>query len=166
MEIPEKRRHFTRTVLLVWVLWLGIDLFTHGGLFAGLYRAPTSFLLRSDELFGRIPLGYAAFLIYVVTTVWLIRTLGIVSPLRGAMVGACFGAAITIAGNLAVLSVSTIGLSLAMVWTLVQVVEFAVAGYASVWVDREPSLWRAGRWVGGITIALIVAGIVAQNLLK
>jgi hypothetical protein len=164
MEIPAKRSHFARTALLVWVLWLGIDFFAYAGLFAGQFSTPTPFLLRSDELFARIPLGYAAFLIYVATTLWLIRALGIASPLRGAMVAGCFGAAITIAGNLGVLSVSTIGLSLALDWTLVQVVEFAVAGYASVWVDGEPSPWRAGRWVGGITIALIVMGIMVQNL--
>jgi hypothetical protein len=134
-------------------------------LFAGLYRAPGPFLLPADALFARIPLGYAAFLIYVALTVWLLRALGVTTPPRGAVVAGCFGAALTIAGNLAVLSISTLGPSLAIVWTLVQVVEFALAGYFSVWVMREPSLWRAARWIGGMTLVLIAAGIIAQNAL-
>jgi hypothetical protein len=46
------------TVVLGWLAMIGVDFFLHAGLLAPLYDWDSPFLLRPDEAFVRIPIGY------------------------------------------------------------------------------------------------------------
>jgi hypothetical protein len=107
---------------------LGVDFFVHGGLLAGLYLGPSSFLLPPKEAFALIPLGYLAFLLSAVLLTWLMARLQI----RGARDGFVFGLklGVLVWGSLVLglASISTAEPLLLAGWFVGQSIELALAG--------------------------------------
>lgn len=54
---------------------IGVDFFLHAGLLAPLYDWDSPFLLRPDEAFTRIPIGYLGFLVLAIGLAWLLTRL-------------------------------------------------------------------------------------------
>ena len=160
----DNRIRLIAEVLLIWVLWLGIDFLAHGAIFASLYRHESSFLLADQQLFARIPLGYTAFLMYCAMTAWLIRVLNLHTSREATIAGFALGSVISIAGILALLSISKIGLALAAAWTGTQIVEFSAAGFVAAALWHRASLRRPTAWIASITLILLILGVVIQNL--
>jgi hypothetical protein len=54
------------TVALSWLAMVGVDVVLHAGLLAPLYDWDSPFLLRPEEAFVRIPVGYLGFLVLAI----------------------------------------------------------------------------------------------------
>lgn len=93
--------------LLGWLATLGVDLFLHAGVFAGVFFEPGPFLLPPTELFVRIPLGYLSFPIMTALLVWLMARMSVSGLVAGARFGLSIGAVVHGGGALALASVST-----------------------------------------------------------
>src|SRR3989304_2945364 len=124
-----QRAPVVRAAVLAWMLVVGIDFFVNAGLLAMLWKGPSSFLLSTADLFLRIPMGYAALLLWSVLVVWLVTRLHVERPRSGAVFGAKLGMLVSVAGMLGLASISTISATIALGWATTQIVEFAVVGY-------------------------------------
>jgi hypothetical protein len=82
------------TVALTWLAMLGVDLFLHAGLLAPLYDWGNPFLLRPEEAFVRIPIGYLAFLVLAIGLAWLLPRLNVEAGRAGALMAGGFAAVI------------------------------------------------------------------------
>lgn len=95
------------TVALSWLAMLGVDLFLHAGLLAPLYDWDSPFLLRPDEAFVRIPIGYLSFLVLAIALVWLLPRFNVERGRDGALIAGGFGAVMWSALLLGLWSIST-----------------------------------------------------------
>ena len=116
-------------VLLSWLAMLGVDLFLHAGLLAPLYDWDSPFLLRPEEAFLRIPIGYLSFLILAIALVWLLPRFKVELGRDGALIAGAFGAVGWGALLLGLWSVSTADPGLLAGWWVGQTVELGLGGY-------------------------------------
>jgi hypothetical protein len=72
VEEPTMMRHRVATVALSWLAMVGVDVVLHAGLLALLYDWDSPFLLRPEEAFVRIPVGYLGFLVFAIALAWLL----------------------------------------------------------------------------------------------
>ncbi len=129
-------------ILIGWLAMLGVDLFLHGGVLAGLYQRSSPFLLPPMEAFRRIPIGYAGFLVAAVFLVWIEGAIGARGWRRGAAVGAAIGGAMWVSLGLGLYSITTASPELLVSWAVGQTLEMAYAGGFVGWALRETSLRR------------------------
>jgi hypothetical protein len=115
-------------ILNAWLASLGVDFFVHGGLLARVYAVPTPFLLPLHEAFRRIPLGYLAFLLLTAALYWLSRQLDVRGFRKGLLLGLGSGGVVGASLVLGLLSISTAGTELLLVWGIGQTVELGAAG--------------------------------------
>ncbi len=67
-------RRTVAAIALAWLVTIAIDFMVFGGLFAGVLEgADDPAVLAPEELFARIPAGYASFLLEVVLLHWLVK---------------------------------------------------------------------------------------------
>jgi len=174
---PQERRTRTtaqpeavsrRRLLLVgfvgWVATLGVDLFLNAGVFAGVFFESSPFLLPPGELFLRIPLGYASFLLLTGLLVWLMARLSISGWRTGARFGVLVGAAIHGAGVLGMASVSTASLSLLVAWFVGQTLQTGVVGAVVGRGFATDRLRRLALLVFVLDVVLITITITLQSL--
>jgi hypothetical protein len=147
-----------------WVLSLGFDFLLHGGLLARLYVEPSPFLLGPEEAFGRIPLGYLAFLGLTFALFWLLRRLGVRGPIPGLRHGAAAGAVTWGAFGLGLYSISTAGVPLLAGWWIGQTLELGLAGAVLGAAADGVPLKRIWVIVVGVVIACVAGTIVLQSL--
>jgi hypothetical protein len=152
------------SVVAAWVLSLGFDLFLHGGLLAGLYVAPSPFLLGPEAAFRRIPLGYLAFLALTLTLYWLLRRLAVRGAMAGFRYGATAGAVVWGAVTVGLYSISTATVPLLASWWIGQTVELGLAGAVLGAAAKGVPLRRIWITVGSTVLACLVATIVLQSL--
>jgi len=152
------------SVAAAWMLSLGFDVFLHGGLLAGLYVAPSPFLLEPEESFRRIPLGYLAFLVLTLTLYWLLRRLGVRGAIAGFRYGAAAGAVVWGAFAVGLYSISTVTLPLLAGWWIGQTVELGLAGAVLGAAANGVPLKRIWAIVTGAVIACVAGTIVLQSL--
>jgi hypothetical protein len=123
-----------RVVLAVaaaWVLSLGIDFLLHAGLLARLYADKASpFLLQPEAAFRRIPLGYLAFLILVLSLYWLLSRLGVRRAIAGLRYATAAGVVVWGALSAGLFSISTVPCHVLVAWWLGQALELGAAGAA------------------------------------
>jgi hypothetical protein len=100
-------RKFILRVLAGWVAMIALDLLLNAGLFAKLWLVPGSFLLSPEELFRRLPLGYAAFLLQAVAYVWFTKLVGARTWRRATVFGLKLGMLLGIASVLGLRSGTT-----------------------------------------------------------
>lgn len=143
---------------------IGVDFFLHGGLLAGLYVQPTSFLRPPDQAFALIPVGYLSFLLLSGTLVWLMLGLGIAGGREGALFGLKLGALVWGALVLGLASISTAAPALLAGWFVGQVAELALAGYFVGCAIAGGNLKRLYRNVLLLVAALAIATIALQTL--
>jgi hypothetical protein len=104
-KIP-MRKFFLR-VLASWLTMIALDLLLNAGLFAKLWLVPDTFLLPPENLFRRLPLGYAAFLLQAVAYVWLTQLVGARTWKRASLFGLKLGALLSVASVLGLRSATT-----------------------------------------------------------
>ena len=147
-----------------WVLSLGFDLLLHGGLLANLYVASNPFLLRPEDAFQRIPLGYLAFLVLTLTLYWLMRRLGVHGVLAGFRQGVAAGAAVGGAFAAGLYSISTVTVPLLTGWWIGQTIELGLAGAVLGAAADGVPLKRIWLIVTGAVVACVSVTIVLQSL--
>ena len=100
-------RKFILRVLASWLAMIALDLLLNAGLFAKIWLVPSSFLLSPEDLFRRLPLGYAAFLLQAAVYVWLTQLIGARTWRRASLFGLKLGALLGIASVLGLRSGTT-----------------------------------------------------------
>src|SRR3990172_814796 len=150
------------TVALSWVAMLGVDLFLHAGLLAPLYDWDSPFLLRPEEAFVRIPVGYLGFLVLAIALAWLLPRFDVERGRDGGLIGGAIGAVGWGALLLGLWSISTADPGLLAGWWVGQTVELGLGGYVigSVLGGARPRTvaWRVG--------AVLVVGAVSAVALQ
>ncbi|HUF27480.1 MAG TPA: hypothetical protein VMM18_10930 [Gemmatimonadaceae bacterium] len=159
--------HLLPAALAAWLLYLAVDFLTHAVIMAGWWRDTGQFWLRPEELFRRIPFGYASFALYCAVLVWLMTRLpgrgaGVVAGLRfGAIAGAVYGILVA----LAIYSVFRAPVSLLLVWPLFFTAASVAAGGGAASVLGSERPWRRLAAAFGIAIFVFVIGVALQNTL-
>jgi hypothetical protein len=147
-----------------WMLSLGFDVFLHAGLLARLYVEPSPFLLRPEEAFQRIPLGYLAFLAFTLALYWLLDRLGIRGAIAGLRYGVAAGAVVWGAFAVGLYSISTASIPLLAGWWAGQTTELGLVGAVLGAAANGVPLKRIWAAVAGAVVACIAGTIVLQSL--
>lgn len=161
--LPARRR--VGATMLAWAMVIGVDFVLHAGVLAWAWREPSPFLLPPEELFVRIPLGYAAYLAQAILVVWLTARLGPSTARAGAALGMRLGLLFAIFLALALASATTISATMTYVWAVSTLAGFVAAGAVAAPALHAPRLRPLALRVAGTTLALVVFGVVAQNLI-
>jgi hypothetical protein len=143
---------------------LAVDFFLHGGLLAPLYDWDSSFLLRAEEAFVRIPIAYLGLLVLALGLAALVARLGVDNARDGAVVAAGVGAFGWGAMLLGLWSISTAPAPLLVAWWASQTAELGVGGFV---VGSVLGGARRRRVVLGVAVLLVGAvllTIVLQSL--
>lgn len=152
--------------LAAWLIYLAVDFWGHAVLLSNYWKETSAYWRPEGELFRLVPVGYLSFAIYCVALAWLLVRLygdrvGLAAGLRfGAIAGFVSGAAIW----LGVYSAMRMPLSAVALFTLWGTVESALAGTAAGSVLASERPWRRAGWLAGLAVALIIAGVLAQNI--
>jgi hypothetical protein len=164
VALPNSARRTALIILLGWLAMLGFDFFLHGGLLAGLYAQPDSFLLGPSQAFALIPLGYLSFLLLSGTLTWLMVRLRVLGGRAGALFGLKLGALVWGSFVLGLVSISTASLALLAGWFAGQVAELALAGYFVGSALAGGSLKRLFGNVIVLILLFVVVTIALQSL--
>lgn len=149
-------------VSIAWLATIGVDFLVFGGIAAGLLEEAGPAVLGRHDLFRRIPVGYASFLVLVVLLAWVIDGRAPETPSVGARIGGVLGAALGIAMAAGIWSFSTIPWGVLAAWSATVVLQLVAAGWVLVDVAARGrrAAWQA---VAGFVV-LVVLGLLAQNL--
>jgi hypothetical protein len=150
-----------------WWTFLVVDFLLHAVFLAVWWRSTESYWLPPDELFRRIPLGYASFAIYVSVLTWLVVRLHGERPRlsRAARFGVLAGLISGTFWALATYSVFSMPRSALVVWTASFALESVGATTVVAWVLAGSRPWRRVGLVAGVGVTLLIVGVVIQNLL-
>jgi hypothetical protein len=143
---------------------LAVDFFLHGGLLAPLYDWDSSFLLRPEQAFLRIPIAYLGLLLLAVGLAVLLVRLGVHNARDGAMVAAGIGAVGWGAMLLGLWSISTAAAPLLVAWWASQTAELGVGGFVVGSVLGGAPRRRVVLRVAALLVAAVVLTIVLQTL--
>jgi hypothetical protein len=150
-------------LFLAWFTTIAVDFFFYGGVFAFLFERDDPYLLTSEQLFARIPAGYASFAVEVVALGWLLFRLQTGNWRDGARIGAVSGAVVGGALLAGFWSVAATSGALLVSWWVVLTVQMASAGAVLGAGVRVP-LRRLAKWVLVATLLLVVATVILQNV--
>ena len=142
---------------LGWLATIGVDLFFHAGVFAGVFFESSPFLLAPTELFVRIPLGYLAFLLMTALLVWLMARLSVSGLVAGARFGLSIGAVVHGGSALGLASVSTASSSFIVVWFVGQTVQAGVAGAV---IGRGLAVERLTKLAASVVVLVVVLVVI------
>jgi hypothetical protein len=117
--------------LITWLAMLGLDFLLNGALFARMYQAGGPFFLAPGDAFGRIPLGYLAFLILAIAIVEIAHRLRLATWADGVRLGLALGGVLGAVWSLSLFSIATLNalaaVEFAVIWLALVVVGSAVA---------------------------------------
>ncbi|HEX4921502.1 MAG TPA: hypothetical protein VFV92_12265, partial [Candidatus Bathyarchaeia archaeon] len=113
--------------------------------------------------FIRIPAGFAALLLLVVVESLLIFRWPVTSVASGARIGIIYGAMISSGSVLGLWSITVASPAFLLVWIVDMLSELTIAGVVISCV-RSSSSRHVTRWVIIGAIALLIGGIIAQNI--
>ncbi len=157
-------RRTAAAIALAWLVTIAIDFGIFGGIFVGaLEGADDPAVLPPKQLFVRIPAGYASFLLEVVLVHWLLRASRRPGISGGLLTGLVAGLVFATAVTLGLWSFSTVPLSALGIWWLTLLLQFAGAGVV-LGAANTPQWPRVRTWAIWGTVALVVAGVVLQNV--
>jgi hypothetical protein len=122
------RKSLAGILLAMFMAVLGFDFLFHAGLMAHFYVHAGPALLPQQQLFRRIPFGYASILLTLAFELWLLCRMDLRGAAAGARFGAVFGAVMGVAGALGLFSLVPLGASFLAGDAVCQVVEYTVAG--------------------------------------
>jgi hypothetical protein len=157
-------RRTVAAIAVAWLVTIAIDFVIFGGLFAGVLEdADDPAVLTPEQLFVRIPAGYASFLLEVVLLQWLLKASPRPGINGGLVTGLAAGLVFATAVALGVWSFSTVPVSALGLWWLTLLLQFAAAG-AVLGAADTPQWPHVRTWAIWGAVALVVAGVVLQNL--
>ncbi|MGZ8438805.1 MAG: hypothetical protein ACXWXR_09750 [Candidatus Limnocylindrales bacterium] len=161
-ELPVPRR--VATVLLSWLAMLGVDFFLHAGLLAPLYDWDSPFLLRPEQAFLRIPIGYLGLLILAIALAWLLPRFNVGLGRDGALIAGAFGAVAWGALLLGLWSISTADPGLLAGWWVGQTVELGLGGYVIGSVHGGARVRAVAGKVGLVLVVGAISAVVLQAI--
>jgi hypothetical protein len=146
---------------------VAVDFLLHAALLSHWWRATAAFWRPPDELFAYIPYAYGSFVLYAAGLDWLlIRLRGPRPLLRDAALGGLVtGAVIGGAGILATYSVVPLPRSALVVFTISLSFVMSSGAVAAAWVLTAPRPWRRVALLTAAALALLVLGVILQNVL-
>lgn len=155
-----------RSALVAWLVAVGIDILFNAGLFSALFdQAREPGLLPDAVLFRRIPLAYLALLVGVAALTVVLDLTGSRGARPGAVVGALFGAVVSVLGVFYVwTAIEMTGLFVAA-GALVLIAEFTAAGAVIGAYKAAFDRARVTRIALVAAIGAAATGIVIQNVL-
>jgi hypothetical protein len=151
-----------------WWSYVVLDFLTHAVVLAGWWRATGEFWLPPLELARRIPVAYGVFAIYCASlTMLLIVVRGQQPPVPtglrfGALVGLVFGVTSAL-GSYCLVRVPS---SFLLVGPASTAIASAGSGAAAAWVLGGTRRWSRVGVLFAAGLALLIAGVVAQNVLN
>lgn len=163
---PSQRSLHPRSVLVAWLLAIGIDLFFNAGLFSGLFdqsREPG--LLPDEVLFRRVPVAYLALAVGVAALAWVMDRTHLRGAWNGANLGAAFGAVASLLGVITLWTAIDLTGAFVAGGVLVQIVGSAAAGATLGAYRGTSSPGRVTRTALLIALLAAIGGVVLQNLL-
>lgn len=152
------------TLVLSWLAMIGVDLFLHAGLLAPLYDWDSAFLLRPDEAFVRIPIGYLSFVVLAMALAWLLPRLNVERGRDGALIAGAFGAVVWGALLLGLWSISTAAPGLLAGWWVGQTVELGLGGLVIGSILGGARVRTVAWRVGALLIAGAASAVVLQTI--
>jgi hypothetical protein len=150
-----------------WFSYVVLDFLTHAVVLAGWWRATEAFWLPPADLARRIPVAYGVFALYCASLTVLLDALHgkqatVFTGLRiGALVGVLFG----MTSALGMYCVVRVPVSFMLVGPVSTTVASGGGGAAAAWVRSGDRKWRRVGVLFGAGVALLVVGVVAQNVL-
>jgi hypothetical protein len=146
--------------------FLAVDFLLHAVFLASWWRLTEAYWLPPEQLFQRIPFGYASFALYVAVLVWLLRRLHGIRPAlpTAALFGLRAGVISGLGWALANYSVFAMPPSALLVWTLSLALESVTAATVVAWVSAGSRPWRRTSLVLGVAVLLLVVGVVIQSV--
>lgn len=153
-----------QVTVLAWVAMLGVDALLHAGVLARLYTMPNPFLLAPEQAFGRIPLGYTAFLIQAVFLTWLCWRLDMRRAGEGVRFGLVLGGVVWGSLVLALASIATAPVGLLVGWFVGQTAEMGVAGGVVAAGLGAQRLRRVALFVILFVAVCLVVTVLLQNI--
>ena len=162
-----KRKALAAAAIGAWWSYVVLDFLTHAVLLAGWWRATEVFWLPPAELARRIPVAYGVFAIYCASLTVLLAALRSQQPLvsTGLWFGALVGLVFSLTGALGMYCLVRVPLSFMLVGPLGTTVASGGAGAAAAWVLSGGRRWRRVGVLFAAGLALLVVGVVAQNVL-
>ena len=157
-------RRSVAAIAVAWLVAIAIDFVIFGGVFAGVLEgADDPAVLTPEQLFMRIPAGYASFLLEVVLLHWLLKGSRRPGVTGGLVTGLVAGLLFATAVALGVWSFSTVPLSALGLWWLTLLLQFTGAGVV-LSAANTPQWPRVRTWAIWGAVALVIAGVVLQNI--
>lgn len=149
---------------LAWLVTIAVDFVIFGGVFAGALEDAHPAVLSPEQLFVRIPAGYVSFLLEVVLLHWLLQSSSRPGITGGLVTGFVAGLVFATAVALGLWSFSTVPAMALGLWWLTLLAQFTAA--APVLRAAHTPQWpRVRTWAVWGSAALVVAGVVLQNVL-
>jgi hypothetical protein len=152
------------TVLLSWLAMVGVDVLLNAGVLAPLYHWDSPFLLRPEEAFARIPIGYLSFLVFAALLVWLLPRLAVEGGREGAFLAGAVGAATSGALVLRLWSISTADAALLGAWWAGQTVAFGVGGLVIGSILGDTRVRTVGWRVGVLLVVSLASAVLLQSI--
>lgn len=152
------------TVVLSWLAMLGVDLFLHAGLLAPLYDWDSPFLLRPEEAFVRIPIGYLGVLLLAIALTWALPRINVERGRDGALIAGAFAAVAWGALLLGLWSISTADSGLLVGWWVGQTAELALGGFVIGSILGGMRVRTMAWRVGGLLVVGAASVVVLQSI--
>jgi hypothetical protein len=149
---------------LAWLAIIGLDLLMNAGLLARFYNWELPGFLPPMKMFQFIPLGYAAFLLWSITLVWLIRRTGAIGLGAGAAFGAKLGVLLAGAAFLGWMSIFAFPARMLFCWAVDHVLTYTLAGAVVGSGLAAPRLRKLTFAVIALVVACVVISVVMQSL--
>lgn len=161
------QKRFIKTILLSWIVFIGIDFFVHAGLIKSLWKEKVPAFLPDELLFRRIPLGYTGFLLLTLLLGYIFVKVFRERPNRNELIrfAAIVGALFAISNFLVLYSFTTIPPKHLVVFNIVYLVEIIAVIFsinAGLFIKKFKLY---GIMCFLLFIGMIIFGIIAQNIL-
>jgi hypothetical protein len=163
ITVPTPQRLIQATAL-AWVSMIGLDLLMNAGVLAPFCRWEQPGLLSPAKMFQYIPLGYASFLLWCITLVWLVRQTHSYGALVGARFAAKLGGLLGGAAFLGGLSIFSIAPVTLFCWALDCLADFTLAGAVIGAGLTAPRLGPIVRRVFAVLALCVVFTIALQTV--
>ncbi len=151
------------SILLSWLAMLGWDLFLHGALLSRFYLKATPFLLEPLQAFRRIPLGYAAFILFAILLVWLMPRFNPKTLRDAFFFGLKLGVLIWGSFLIGLISISTIDPEMAGFWFVGQTIELGIGAIIVQLVSNAKSLRKPALLVLVWILIMVTATVLLQS---
>lgn len=165
--MSSERKAIAAAATGAWWSYVVLDFLTHGVVLAGWWRATGVFWLPPADLARRIPVAYGVFAIYCVSLTVLLDAVGGRQPpvSRGLRLGVLVGLVFGLTSALGMYCLVRVPLSFLLVGPPGATVASGGAGAAAAWVLCGARRWRRVGVLFAAGLALLVVGVVAQNVL-